>query len=65
MSIFAYFGLVLIGLHHREGLVLRTAIHDDVLNIAIGLALDTVQCTLQYGCRIVGTGNNCEFDHIR
>ena len=58
MRILTSFSLVLIGSDHRQSLILGAAIHDDVFYITIRLALDTVQCTLQYGCSIIGTGNN-------
>ena len=54
---------MLICLHQLEGAVAGTAIHDDVLDVAVGLALHAVEGTLQLLLGIERTGYDGELNH--
>ena len=54
---------MLVCLDQREGAVAGTAIHDDVLDVAIGLALHAVEGTLQLLLGIERTGYDGELNH--
>ena len=63
MGILPHLRLMLICLDHCQGLILRHAIDNQMLHIAISLLIDAIQCTLQYTFGIKRTGNYGEFYH--
>ena len=54
---------MLICLHQLDGTVAGTAIHDDVLDVAVGLALHAVEGTLQLLLGIIRTGYDGGLNH--
>ena len=63
MRALAYCIAVLVCLDQLEGAVAGTAIHDDMLDVAIGLALHAVEGTLQLLLGIERTGYDGELYH--
>ena len=54
---------MLVCLDQLEGAVAGTAVHDDMLDAAVGLALHAVEGTLQLLLGIVRTGYDGELNH--